>query len=102
MSAENLTPSREARNRRDAVVAATTTALTFPAALDPGKIAAVVESLKPDDTNYDLCRLALPAFAAIVYSRPDLIDTALIDRLAELSSIEALPADIASMVVRLF
>jgi hypothetical protein len=102
MSAENLTPSREASKLREAVVAVATTALTFPAALDRGMIAAVIEALRPDDNNYDLCRLALPAFAAIVYSRPNLVDFAMIDRLAELASIEALPGDIASMVVRLF
>ena len=102
MSDENVTPSRASITQRDLVAAALTSALTSPAALGLAEIAGVVDALRLDEENHDRCRLALSALAAILYSRPDLVESAFVERLATLASTESLPADIRSTVVQLF
>ena len=96
---ENRNPRSD---QSDLVAAIATTALTVPATLDFEKIAPVVAALRLDDTSQDLCRRALQAVAAIFYSRPDLVDLTLIEKLAALASSESLPRDISWMVGQLF
>jgi hypothetical protein len=102
MGHENLALLRSAFNRRDALTTTLRAALTSPDSLTCGTVDDIRGALRLDEDNGELYGLALGALAAVLYSRPDLVEDTLVDRLADLATVGPLPDDIGSAVARLF
>jgi HEAT repeat protein len=102
MGEENLTGFRLAFNGRDPVGGILEAALTTPDSLGRDSVEVVAAALQIDAGGHARCRLALSALAAILFARPDLVDGTLVDRLADLASVESLPHDIGGQLVQLF
>ena len=93
---------RERTSDRHALIDVLRTALTCSDSLTPASIERLSGALQLDKDDQGLCELALAALAALLYSRPDLIDVSLIERLADLIATHALPQSIGRTVVKLF
>jgi hypothetical protein len=89
-------------------------ALTDPASLQPATLRPLCSAIHIDPpgvaSTQDVsvtggsavaeARLALDALAAVLYARPELVDDALLDRLAALARTDPLPPDIASTLAK--
>jgi hypothetical protein len=102
MGDQNVKISRAKVNKCELIAATAVSALTFPASLDPTKIAPVSDALRLEGQDHDLIGVALSAVAALFYARVDLVEPALLDRLAGLVSAESVPAEVGWIAVRLF
>ena len=78
------------------------TALTRPAALTSISAGTIEPHLTLGSRGREACETALAALAAILYSRPDLIDEALIERFARLPTRGSLSGFIGKAVVTVF
>jgi hypothetical protein len=78
------------------------TALTHPAALTSTSARTIAPSLKLGSRDQEACETALAALAAILYSRPDLVDEALLERFAALPRKAPLPGSISKAVATVF
>ena len=96
-------PSQQERSSaRHALPDVLRTALTCPESLAPASLVHLSGALQLDRDSQDLCELALATLAALLYSRPDLVDPSLVERLAHLLTRSALPETIGRAVVKLF
>src|SRR5579872_4469683 len=78
------------------------TSLTCPDALTPSSLGPLADALILDNENQERCELALAALAGVFYSRPELIDASIVDRLAAFLCAKSLPENIGRAVVKLF
>jgi len=102
VSPQSLSSQQARHFQGDALRLVLRTALTSPNALNAASLECLRDSLCFDKDDHDECELALGAAAALLYSRPDLVDGPLIDRLADLLATTELPESVASSVVKSF
>jgi hypothetical protein len=77
-------------------------ALTAPDAVAPASAGHVASALRAAADDPSNAGLALGAFAALLYARPDLVQDTLLDALADFLRVESLPDDVSRHATRLW
>ena len=113
MTEENLTASaapinntaagRETANPQHvALIDLLRNSLACPDAVTPSSLESLAGALILENEDHEQCELALAALAGVFYSRPDLVEAFIVDRLATLLCAKSLPEKIGRAVVKLF
>ncbi len=107
MADENLTPSEPAINnasegQRPALLDVLRMALTCPEVLTASSLEPLSHALRLDEGDQDRCALAVAALAALLYSRPELVDLSLVYQLTDLLKANGLPKSIGYQIAKVF